>query len=119
MKEQRKKQEKTKKETRKNNARVKMFLMGGSGLYATREELVKHIATRHWSTIPDTYNEGTICLVNGRVGTGGMVFRAWAHKRMPLSSQWLVLRIGGAHFLHCWFANSIWLERAESLITKR
>ena len=37
-----------------------------------------------------------------------MVFRAWAHKRAPLNSQWLVLRIG---------ANSIWSERAESLIT--
>ena len=33
-------------------------------------------------------------------------------------SQWLVLRIGGADFLHCWVANSIWLEHAESLITK-
>ena len=27
-------------------------------------------------------------------------------------------RIGGADFLHCWLANSIWLECAESLITK-
>ena len=26
---------------------------------------------------------------------------------------------GGADFLHCWVANSIWLERVESLITKR
>ena len=23
------------------------------------------------------------------------------------------------HFLHCWVADSIWLERAELLITKR
>ena len=42
----------------------------------------------------------------------------WAHERAPLNSQWLVLRIGGADFLYCWVANSIWLERAESLITK-
>ena len=48
-----------------------------------------------------------------------MVFRAWAHKRTPLNSQWLVLRIDGADFLHFWLADSIWLERAESLITKR
>ena len=39
--------------------------------------------------------------------------------KRSLNSQWLALRIGGANFLHCWFANSIWLERAESLIIKR
>ena len=42
-----------------------------------------------------------------------MVFRVWVHKRMPLNSQWLVLRIVGADFLHCWVADSIWLECAE------
>ena len=80
------------------------------------------------------------------MGAWGMVFRAWVHELSPLShiislsilsqsegvaqkaepvqgvpplnSQWLVLRIGGVDFLHCWVANSIWLERAESLITK-
>ena len=52
------------------------------------------------------------------MGAKRMVFRAWAHEREPLDSQWLVLRIGGADLLHCWVANSIWLERAESLITK-
>ena len=65
------------------------------------------------------HNEGTICLVNGWMCAKGMVFRAWAHERAPINSQWLVLRIGGADFLHCWVANSIWLERAGSLITKR
>ena len=45
-----------------------------------------------------------------------MVFRVWVHKRVPLNSQWLVLRVGGADFLHCWIDDSIWLERAESLI---
>ena len=53
------------------------------------------------------------------MGAKGMVFQAWVHERVPLDSQWLVLRIGAADFLHCWVANSIWLERAESLITKR
>ena len=53
------------------------------------------------------------------MGARGMVFRAWAHERVPLNSQWLVLRIGGANFLHCWVADSIWLERAGSLITKQ
>ena len=36
---------------------------------------------------------------------------------MPLNSHWLVLRIGATDFLHCWVANSIWLERVGSLIT--
>ena len=36
-----------------------------------------------------------------------------------LNSHRLVLRIGGADFFHCWVANSIWLERAESLIAKQ
>ena len=35
---------------------------------------------------------------------------------MSLNSQWLVLRIGGTDFLHCWVTDSIWLELAESLI---
>ena len=66
------------------------------------------------------YNEGTICVVNGCISVKRIDgFRAWAHERAPLNSQWLVLRIGGADFLHCWVANCIWLERAESLITKR
>ena len=65
------------------------------------------------------YNESTICIVNGRISVNRMVFRAWAHKRVSLNSQWLVLRIGGADFLHSWVVDSIWLERAESLITKR
>ena len=47
-----------------------------------------------------------------------MVFRAWVHEWAPLSLQWLALGIG-ADFLHCWVTDSIWLEHAESLITKR
>ena len=41
------------------------------------------------------------------------------HDWGPLNLQWLamVLRIGGTDFLHCWVANYIRLERAESLIT--
>ena len=41
------------------------------------------------------------------------------HERAPLNSQWLILRIGGADFLHCLVTDSRLLERAESLITKR
>ena len=59
-----------------------------------------------------------ICLVEV-MGAMGMVFRAWTYEWAPLNSQWLVFRIGGAILLHCWVANSIWLERAESLITKQ
>ena len=53
------------------------------------------------------------------MGARRMVFQG-AHEWVPLNSQWLVLRIGGTDFLHCWVANSIyaWLEHAESLITK-
>ena len=65
------------------------------------------------------YNEGTICVVNGCISINRMVFRAWVYERAPLNSQWLVLRTGGADFLHCWVTDSIWLELAESLITKR
>ena len=68
------------------------------------------------------YNEGTICVVNGRISVNRMVFQAWVHERASMiklaKSQWLVLRIGGADFLHCWVVDSVWLERAESLITK-
>ena len=63
--------------------------------------------------------KGTNCLVSGSIGDKGMVFQAWAHKQMPLNLQWLVLKIGGADFFHCWVADSVWLERAESLITKQ
>ena len=41
------------------------------------------------------------------------------HEQAPLNSQWLVLRIGSADLLHCWVVDPIWLERAESLMTKR
>ena len=64
------------------------------------------------------YNEGTISVVDGVISFKRMVFRAWAHERASLNSQWLVLRIGGADFLHCWVADSIWLEHVKSLITK-
>ena len=40
------------------------------------------------------HNEGTVCLVNRRIGARGMVLWAWAHKRASLNLQWLVLRIG-------------------------
>ena len=65
------------------------------------------------------YNESIICLVFGQISAEGMVFRTWVHELAPLNSQLLVLRIGGANFLHCWVADSIWLERAELLITKQ
>ena len=38
------------------------------------------------------------------------------HKQVPLNLQWLVLRIGGANFLHCWVTDSIRLKCAESSI---
>ena len=65
------------------------------------------------------YNEGIICVVNGLISVNRMVFRAWAHEWVSLNSRWLVLRIGGADFLHCWVVDFVWLEPAESLITKR
>ena len=54
-----------------------------------------------------SHTKGTICLVNGVNGRQKDVFRAWAHERAPYNSQWLVLRIGGADYLHCRVTNSI------------
>ena len=68
------------------------------------------------------HNEGTICLVNGWMSANckGMVFECGCINRCSLfKSHWLVLRIGGADFLHCWVIDSIWLEHAESLIIKQ
>ena len=36
-----------------------------------------------------------------------MIFQPWAHEQMPLNSQYLVLKIGGADFIHCWVTDSI------------
>ena len=30
-----------------------------------------------------SHTKGTICLVNGQMAAKGMVFRAWAHERVP------------------------------------
>ena len=46
-----------------------------------------------------------------------MVFLSVGIQTVPLNLQWLVLRMGSTDFLHCRVADSIWLERAESLIT--
>ena len=48
------------------------------------------------------HNEGTICLLKEWMGAKGMVFRVWTHELVPFNLQWLVLRVGGADFLHCW-----------------
>ena len=84
-------------ELEKKHAHVKVLFMEGS---------------------PFGYNEGTICVVNGLISVNRMVFRVWVHERASLNSQWLVFRIGGVDFLHCWVVDSVWLECAESLITK-
>ena len=61
------------------------------------------------------YNEGSYYLFSKRVN--------WCQEDGFLSvgartgTQWLVLGIGDADFLHCWFVDSTWLECAESLIT--
>ena len=55
--------------------------------------------------------EGTIC--------SKQVNWCQGDERAPLNLQWLVLRIGGTNFLHCWLVDFVWLECAESLITKR
>ena len=46
------------------------------------------------------YNEGTICVVNRCISVKRIVFRAWAHERAPLNSQWLVQLIARASE-HC------------------
>ena len=35
---------------------------------------------------------------------------------MGAIKQWLILKIGGVDFLHCWVTDSIWLECAESMV---
>ena len=78
-----------------------------------RGELLRHLWKGHVMDIDEPqvndswYIEGTICLVNEWMSAKAMVFQAWVHKRAPLNSQWLVLRIGGANFLHCWVTDSM------------
>ena len=95
----------------KNDARIKILLM--------KEALYKAY-TKNWGNdlnkhqIRDSgHNEGAICLLNGSMGAKGMVFRAWAHKKVPFNSHWLVLRIGGTDFLHCWVTDSIYVVRTS------
>ena len=95
-----------------------MLLMTGSQFIC----LIQRISEKDFNELrvnDSGDNEGTICLVNESMGAGGMVFQVWARERAPLNTQCLVLRIGDTDFLHCWVADSIWLERAESSITKR
>ena len=69
--------------------------------------------------MPKRFDTMKVLFVSKRVNwCQGDGFRAWVHEWVALNSQWLVLRIGGADFLHSWAANSIWLECAELLITK-
>ena len=51
--------------------------------------------------------EGTINVLNFRTRGMGMVFRTWAHKRVPFNLQWPVLKNGGTDFHHCWFVDSM------------
>ena len=87
------------KQIRKNDARIKMF--------HGRKPFIMPIPKTSETDLHEFwvnnygYNEGTICLVNGRISAKGMVFRVWAHEQVPLNSQWLVLRIGSTNFLHC------------------
>ena len=66
------------------------------------------------------HNEGIYHLFSKRVNwCQGDGYSSVGARTAPLNSQWLVLRIGGTDFLHCWLTDSISLERAKSLITKR
>ena len=58
--------------------------------------------------IDSLHNEGTnTYFSNGRFRLKRMVCQAWAHKRVPLNSHWLVLTNGGADFYDCWLVDSI------------
>ena len=102
----------------KNDGQLKIF-------FDERKKFIRRVRKtgvmdiKRLQVTDSSYIECTICLVNESIGAKEMVFRAWEHKWVPLNSQWLVLRISGTDFFHCWVANSIWLGRAESLITKR
>ena len=105
-------------ETRKKNDGHLKYFCGEEGVYKARAEYSCHgyqTTSGHRFLIHWRYY-----LFSKRVNRcHGDGFSSVGARTAPLNSQWLVLRIGGANFLHCWVANSIWLERAESLITKR
>ena len=90
---------------RKNDGRLKYFC-GQEGVYKTRAESScnEYQTTSAQRFLIHLRYYLFSKLVNGCQGDG---FRAWAHERAPLNSQWLVLRIGGADFLHCWVTDSI------------
>ena len=44
------------------------------------------------------------------MGVKGVVSQAWAHKPAAFNSQSLVLRVGGANFLHCLNTYSIYFK---------
>ena len=51
--------------------------------------------------------EGTNNLIKRRFRLNRMVCQAWAQKRTPLNSHWLVFKNGGADFHHFWFVDSM------------
>ena len=66
--------------------------------------------------IDSLHIEGTDTLVKGSLG---WFIEAWAHKRAPLNSHWLVFKNCGTDLYNCWFVDSIYKERARSIIAKR
>ena len=90
---------------RKNDGRLKYFC-GQEGVYNTRAESSCNgyqptSAQRfliHWRYYLFSKR------VNRCQGDGFSSVGAWT---APLNSHWLVLRIGGADFLHCWVTDSI------------
>ena len=70
-------------------------------------KLMSWISNHFRSTISDT--------MKFRIGAKGVIFQAWAHEQVPQNSQWLVLKVGGANFLHYQVTDSIQLEHPECL----
>ena len=92
-------------ELEKNDGRLKYFLM--------KEEVYKAHAENPSHGYQTTSGQQFFIhwryyLFSKRVNRcQGDGFLAWAHERVPLNLQWLVLRIGGTNFLHCRVTNSI------------
>ena len=104
----------------KTAGRLKYFFDGRKE-FIRRVQKTRAMDIKRLQVNDSWYIEGTICLVSEWIGAKGMVFQAWGARTGTIKlamARYSGLH-GGADFLHCWVANSIWLERAESLITKR
>ena len=88
---------------RKNNGHLKIILFKGTAvLYmAVSEDLLNQF---RWALgFDSSNNKGT----NTVVMSNSEIVCVWAHQRVPLNPQWLVLKNFCTDFHHCWIIDSI------------